>query len=182
VRGQLPAGGTPVVAFRISGTEPAVEGKLERTYSYARVGRGGRAQVAHDRSALYLAAKVPAGGGALTLDRLTGDPVGPLSISVYPDRIPGALHWALAVLVLLAAAAAEVRLRRSGIAAIAGIAISFGLLVTDNATPAAAVGTAVGALLLGAITGAAAGGLAAFLARRVVPAPPEARARGARAA
>jgi hypothetical protein len=181
VRGQLPQGGTPVVTFQIGGTEPALEGKLERTYSYARVGRGGRAAVAHDHTSAYLAGRVSS-GGVLTLDRLVGEPVGPISIAVYPDRVPNAVHWALAVLFLLVAAAAEVRLRKSGLASIAGIAIAFGLLVTDNATPTAAVGTAVGAILLGAITGAAAGGLAAFLAKRVVPAPPEPRGRGARAA
>jgi hypothetical protein len=178
----LPRNGTPEVRFRLTGTEPPAEGKLERTYSSARVGRSGRTQIAHDRSSEYVAAKLAPGARALTLDRLAGETAGPLEVAVYPDRIPPALQWALAIATVIVAALAEARLRKGSIAAIAGIGVGFGLLVTDNATPTSAIGTALGAVLLGAIAGAAAGGLAAFVAKRLVPAAPAPSGRGARAA
>jgi len=182
VRVRLPQGGSPSVPFRLSGAESPIEDKLERTFSYARVGRGGRAAVAHDHSAVFLEARIPSGAPALTLERLGSDAAGPLLVQIFPDPVPVFLQWALAVLVVLAAAAAEARLRQGGIAALAGIAGAFGLLVAENATPEAAVGTAVGAVLLGAAAGAAAGGAVAFLVKRLLPAPPEVRPRGAKGA
>ncbi|BDG05779.1 hypothetical protein [Anaeromyxobacter oryzae] len=179
----LPQTGTPEVRFRITGTEPPAEGKLERTYSSARVGRSGRTQVAHDRSSTYVATRLAGGAPALVLDRLSGERAGDLQVAVFPDRIPPALHWTLAIAVVLLAAAAEARLRKGSSAAVAGMAVAFGLLVADNATPTSAIGTTLGSVLLGGIAGAAAGGLAAFLAKRVVPAaPPPPRAAAAAAA
>src|SRR6266567_2666495 len=47
VSGALRQGGEPSVSFAFAGTAEPVEGRLERTYSTARVGRSGRARVAH---------------------------------------------------------------------------------------------------------------------------------------
>jgi hypothetical protein len=177
----LPQTGTPEVRFRLAGTEPPAQGKLERTYSSARVGRSGRTQVAHDRSSTYVATRIAGGAPALVLDELGGEAAGPLEVAVYPDRLPPALHWALAIATVLLAAAAEARHRMGSGAAVAGMGVAFGLLVADNATPTSAIGTTLGAVLLGAAAGAAAGGLAAFVMKRLVPAAPVPSGRGARA-
>ncbi len=180
VRAQLPPGGAPAIAFRISGTERPAEGKVERTLSPTRVGRGARAMVAHDRSSEYLDAVLPAGASSLALERLQGEAAGPLTVQVFPDRLPMAWLWALSAVVLALAAAADARIGgKDHAGAIAGMALVFGLLVSDNATPQSAVGIVVGGVLLGAIGGAAVGWLAGLIARRVVPSPEhERRGRG----
>jgi hypothetical protein len=178
----LPQTGTPQVRFRLGGTTPPAEGQLERTYTYARVGRSGRSQVAHDRSDTYVSARLTPGAQALALEQLSGDAAGPLTVAVYPDRLPPLLLGALCAVALLIAAAAEARLRQGSVAAIAGMALAFGLLITGNATPASAVGTTLSSVLLGAVAGAAVGSAAAWIARRVLPAPALAAGRGARAA
>lgn len=179
VAAPLPASGTPAVRFTIGGLRPPVEGHLERTYTYARVGRGGRAPVAHDRTEVWLEGDL-ADAHALTLDRLGGDATGPLRVTVFRDLTPTALQAGLAVAVLALAAAAEARLRRGNVAAVVGMALGYGILVAENATPASAAGVAVGALLLGGFAGAGAGGLAAAIAKRLVPAPPEVAGRAGR--
>lgn len=171
VRATLPAAGAPVLSFTIGGTIPPAQGHLERTYSYARVGRGGRAAVAHDHSATYLETRLA--GQALVLERLSGEPVGALHVAVYRDWVPLWLHLALAIAVLVLAAVAEARLRRGGAAALAGMALAFGILVAENATPASAVGTTFGSILLGGLVGALAGGIAGVVARRLIAPAPE---------
>jgi hypothetical protein len=178
----FPQGGVPSIPFRITGTSPVAEGKLERTFTNRRVGRSGSARVAHDRSSTYVATRLPAGTDALTLDGVGEGAAGPLDVSVYADRLPPLWHFLVAALVLAAAAIAEARLRAGQGAAIAAIGIAFGILVADNATPEAAVGTSLGAVLLAALAGAAAGTLAALLAKALVRADAApAQARGARA-
>jgi hypothetical protein len=164
----FPQGGVPSIPFRITGTSPAAEGKLERTFTNQRVGRSGSARVAHDRSSAYVAARLPAGIEALTLERLGEGAAGPLDVSIYADRLPPLWHFLAAALVLAAAAFAEARLREGQGTAIAAIGIAFGILVADNATPEAAVGTSLGAVLLAALAGAAAGTLAAVVAKALV--------------
>jgi hypothetical protein len=178
----LPSRGTPEVRFRIGGTVPPAEGKLERTYSSARVGRSGRTQVAHDRSSTYVAARLAGGARELVLEDESGQAAGPLDVAVYRDLLPPPLHWALAIAVVLLAAAAEARFRKGSGAAVAAMGVAFGLLVADNATPTSAIGTTLGAVLLGAIAGGATGGLAALVAKRLVPAAPPPSGRGARGA
>ena len=173
VHANLPAAGVPQASFVLAGPNPPVRGHLERTISYARVGRGGRAAVPHDHSSAYLEAKL-AGARSISLERLDGETAGPLHVAVYRDLLPTAAHVALALLVLAVAAAAQARLRRGSGAAFAGMALAFGLLVAENATPDAAVGTALGAVLLGGFTGAVAGALAGWIARRLVAPPAEA--------
>jgi hypothetical protein len=177
VQGTLPEAGAPVISFRLAGITPPAEAKLERTYSFARVGRGGRTRVAHDHTSTYLEGKV-ADGGALRLERLSGEPAGPLRVAVFPEPLPTWVFVALAVLVAALAAVADARLRSGNAAAVAGMALAFGILVTENATPATAVGTTVGSILLGAIAGALGGALLAFVAKRFVA--PSAAARAAR--
>lgn len=171
VRATLPVAGTPALTFTIGGTTPPAQGHLERTFSYARVGRGGRTAVAHDHSTVYLETRLS--GQALTLEQLSGEPVGALHVAVYRDWLPLAAHVALALAVLVLAALAEARLRRGGAAALAGMALAFGILVAENATPASAVGTTFGSILLGGLVGALAGGIAGVVAKRLVAPAPE---------
>lgn len=178
VHANLPAQGLPAVAFVLGGPDPRVQGHLERTVSYARVGRGGRAAVTHDHSSAFLEVRLT-DTPAIVLERLGGETAGPLHVSVYRDPLPGAAHVGLALLVLALAAVGQARLRRGSGATFSGMALAFGVLVTENATPDAAVGPALGAVLLGGFVGAVAGAIAAWLARRVVPPAPEAL-RGAR--
>jgi hypothetical protein len=179
VQGQLPPGGTPSLAFRLAGVEPSAEGRLERTYSYARVGRGARTRVAHDRTSTFIEARLPR-GASLQLESLRGDHVGPLQVAVFPEPIPGWLLVVLAVAIAAVAAIADARIGKGNGAVVAGMALAFGVLVTENATPASAVGETFGSILLGAIAGALGGAILGFLARRAVPAPRRAAARAQR--
>ncbi len=177
VSGKLAERGEPAVSFTISGTKEPVEGRLERTFSYARVGRGGRARVAHDHTADYYPAQIPRGARELKLDRLQGQLGSRLFVAVYHEPIPVAGGpWVLAAVALVLAAVADARLGlKNNLAVAAGMAVAFGLLVTYNATPAAAVGPAVGGIILGALGGSLAGWIAGALLRRFVP---QARKRG----
>jgi hypothetical protein len=179
VSGKLPERGEPSVTFTIAGTQEPVDGKLERTFGYARVGRGGRARVAHDHTADYYPARIPAGTAALKLDRLRGQLGSALRIAVYREPIPVAGGpWVLAALALLLACVVDARLaQRNDFGVATGMAVAFGLLVTYNATPAAAVGPSVGGVVLGALGGSLAGWFAGVLVRRLVP-PARKRAGG----
>lgn len=178
VHATLPAAGVPRATFVLGGARPPVEGHLERTISYARVGRGGRAAVPHDHSSAFLEANL-SDAPAVVLSALGGETAGPLHVSVYRDLLPRPAHLLLALLALALAAVAQARMRRGNAAAFAGMALAFGLLVTENATPDAAVGPTFGAILLGAFAGAVAGAIAGWLARRLVAPGPQA-AGGAR--
>jgi hypothetical protein len=171
VSGKLDERGEPSARFTISGTKEPVEGKLERTFSYARIGRGGRARVAHDHTADYYPAQIPAGARELKLDELHGQLGSRLFVAIYREPIPVAGGpWVLAALALLAGAVADARLGlKNNLAVAAGMAVAFGLLVTYNATPAAAVGPALGGIILGGLGGSLAGWIAGTLARQVVP-------------
>jgi hypothetical protein len=82
--------------------------------------------------------------------------------------VPGGPWW-LALVALALAAVAEARLALpSAVAVPAGMALAFGLLVTYNATPSAAIGPAVGGIVLGALVGSLAGWFAGALGRRLV--------------
>jgi hypothetical protein len=171
VTGALPDRGEPWVSFRIAGTDPPVEGRLARTFAYARIGRGGRRRVASDHAADFHDARIAPGTRALELEQVQGSLDAPLRVAAYrqPLPIPGG-PWGLALAALALAALAEARLARpSALAVPAGMALAFGLLVTYDATPSSAVGPAVGSLLLGAIAGSLAGWFAGALARRLVP-------------
>jgi hypothetical protein len=177
VSGKLAERGEPAVTFTIGGTRDPVEGKLERTFGYARVGRGGRARVAHDHTADFYPAQIPPGARELKLERIQGQLGSQLLVAVYREPIPVAGGpWVLAAVALLLAAVADARLGlKNNLAVAAGMAVAFGLLVTYNATPAAAVGPAVGGVVLGALGGSLGGWLAGAIARRFVP---QARKRG----
>jgi hypothetical protein len=183
VHAPLPPGGTPEVQFRLTGGAAPFEGHVERTISYARAGRGGRAAIARDHNEVYVHGSLPA-GATLKLDRLSGQVAGPLHVAVYADHVPPLAHWLLALAVLALAAIAEARVGKGNVAALAGMAIAYGLLVGLNATPATAVGTSLGAVLLGGLGGALAGGVAALLAKLGPwrPAPATGPARGAKRA
>jgi hypothetical protein len=115
----------------------------------------------------------------LRLDRLSGEPVGALHVAVFPEPVPTWLFVAMALVIAIGGAIADARLRKGNAAAVTAMALAFGLIVTENATPASAIGTTFGAILLGAISGAIAGVVLAAIARRIVPAPPAGRgARG----
>ncbi len=178
VNGRLKEGGEPSVSFRFTGTEQPIEGKLERTIGYARVGRMGRTRVAHDHTSDWYEGKVPPGATELRLAELRGQLGGRMQVSVYRDWIPHPLLLAAALCALLLAAAADARLGMKGNAAVAsGMSLAFGLLVTFNATPGSAVGPAVGGVVLGAMVGAMAGAAAGWLGRKLVP-PPRRRSQG----
>ena len=171
VSGKLADRGEPSVTFTISGTKDPVDGRLERTFGYARVGRGGRARVAHDHTADFYPAQIPPGTRELKLERLQGQLGSRLSVAVYrePISIAGG-PWVLAALALLLAAVVDARLGlKNDLAVASGMAVAFGLLVTYNATPAGAAGPAVGGILLGALSGALAGWIVGAVVRRFVP-------------
>jgi hypothetical protein len=176
VTGKLRGSGEPSASYVISGAQEPIEGRLERTYGYSRIGRSGRARVAHDHVGDWYDAQLPAGLVDLTLQRLNGQLGGRLAVSAYraPVPLPGG-SWGLAALALVVAAVAEARAgRKNGVAVPAGMALAFGLLVTYNATPLSAVGPVVGGVLLGALAGSLVGWIAAAIARRVL-APPAAK-------
>lgn len=178
VHANLPAAGGPPVGFVLGGPTPPVQGHLERKVSFARVGRGGRS-AAYDHSSAFLEARL-SGVAAIVLERLGGETAGPLHVTVHRDPLPGPAHVVLALVVLALAAAAQARLRRGGGPACAGVALAFGVVVTERATPDAAVATTLGAALLAALVGGVVGALAGWLARRLVAPAPEAL-RGTRA-
>jgi hypothetical protein len=165
VHAPLPAGGTPVVEFRLTGTTAPVNGQVERTVSYSRVGRGSRAAVAHDHNEVWVHGNLAPGAGALTLDRVDGPLDGPLQVAVYSEWIPPLALWLAALALVAVAAVWEVRLGRGNLGALAGMGAAYGLLVSQNATPASAIGTSLGAILLGALGGALAGGLLGVVAK-----------------
>jgi hypothetical protein len=138
---------------------------VERTVSYSRVGRGSRAAVAHDHNEVWVHGALGPGTTGLVLDRIDGPIAGPLLVSVHGEWLSPLLLWAVSLLLLALAAIWEVRLRGGHFAALAGMALAYGLLVHGNATPNAAVGTSLGSILLGALGGALGGGLLAMLAR-----------------
>jgi hypothetical protein len=165
VHAPLPPGGTPQVAFRFSAGGASLSGEVERTVSYARVGRGNRAAVAHDHNEVWVHGALGAGATGITLDRIDGPLAGPLQVEVHAEWISPLALVLSALLVLVAAAIWEARLGGGHFAALSGMALAYGLLVGSNATPHAALGTSLGAILLGALAGALAGGLLAMLAR-----------------
>jgi hypothetical protein len=167
VHAPLPPGGTPVVEFRFVGDAEPLVGQVERTVSFARVGRGSRAAVAHDRNETWVHGAHGPAATALVLDRIDGAVAGPLVVSVHGEWFSPRVLWLISLAVLTLAAIWDSRLPGGHFAALAGMALAYGLLVYGNATPHAAVGTSVGALLLGALAGAVAGGLLALLARDV---------------
>jgi hypothetical protein len=171
VSGRLREGGDPGVTFRIGGTRPSIDGELSRSWSTARVGRGGRARVAHDHLADWYESVIPEGTAVLRLERLQGQPGSALALAVHREWAPRWLLLAAMGLTLAAAAAADARLgSRSEAAVPVAMALAFGLLVDHNATPFSAVGPALGGVLLGAMLGALAGALASWLGRRLLPA------------
>ncbi|HVP66423.1 MAG TPA: hypothetical protein VMT17_04090 [Anaeromyxobacteraceae bacterium] len=170
VSAPLGGAGEPQVNFRLSGFSDPVEGRLERTFGYARVGRSGRARVAHDHDADWFEARIPAGAKEIRLERLQGRVAGGLRVSVYRDWLPRAAAWVLSLLVLVLAALGEVRAGRdAGSTIAAGVALGFGLVVSYNVTPAQAVVPSLWAIVLGAIAGAPAAVLVRMLVRRLVP-------------
>jgi len=170
VTAPLAAAGEPQVSFRLGGFAEPVEGKLERTFSYARVGRGGRARVAHDHDSDWFEAQVPQGAREVKLERLQGPSGGGLRIALYRDWLPRAAAWVLSTLALALAATGEVRAgREAGSAIAAGVALGFGLVVSYNVTPGQAVIPSLWAVVLGAIAGAPAAVVVRLVARRFVP-------------
>ena len=170
VSGRLVEQGEPSVSYTLSGTDRPVEGRLERLFSYARVGRSGRARVAHDRTGDMFTARIPAGTPALRLEAMQGHAGSALHVAVYrePVPVPGG-PWLLALLATALAAAVDARLaRKNELGVAAGMAAAFGLLVTFNATPAASVGPTVGGLVLGTIVGSLGGWVIDALVRRFV--------------
>jgi hypothetical protein len=171
VSGRLNPGGDPSISFRLTGTEQPIEGKLERTIGYARVGRSGRTQVAHDHNSDWYEGRIPAGATELKLAERRGQPDGRLQISVYRDWLPGALVWIAAFCALALAAVADARLGTKGNTAVAaGMSLAFGLLVAFNATPGSPLGPVLGGVVLGAMMGSIVGALAGWLVRKMVPA------------
>lgn len=171
VSGRLADRGEPVVTFTIGGTREPVDGKLERTFGYARVGRGGRARVAQDHDTDFFPANLTAGARSLRLERLQGQLTTPLRIAVYREPIPvTGGPYVLAAVALILAALVDARLGwKSNLAVASGMAVVFGLLVTYNATPASAIGPAVGGVVLGGIVGSLAGWIVGAIVRRFVP-------------
>jgi len=176
VSAPLGGAGEPQVSFRLGGFAQPVEGRLERMFSYARVGRGGRARVAHDHDADWFEARIPDGARELRLERLQGQTAGGLRVTIYRDWLPHTAAWILSILILVLAAVGEVRAGRdAGSTIAAGVALGFGMVVSYNVTPAQAVIPSLWAIVLGAIVGAPAAVVARFVARRLLPPVPVAK-------
>ena len=169
----LGGAGEPQVSFRLGGFAEPVEGKLERTFSYARVGRGGRARVSHDHDADWFEARIPEGTREIRLLNLQGQSSGGLRVTIYRDWLSRNAAWFLSLVALGLVAAGEVLSGRdSGSAIAAGVALGFGLVVSHNVTPLQAVVPSLWAIVLGAIAGAPAAVLVRLVARRILPPPP----------
>ena len=171
VSGRLAERGEPSVSFTLTGARDPVDGKLERTFGYARVGRGGRARVSHDHTSDFYDAQLLPGARELKLDRLAGQLGGALAVEAFRPPLPMPWGpWLAAGAALVLASLAEARLgRKNDLSVATGMAAAFGLLVTFNATPTAAVGPAVGGVVLGALTGALVGWVVGAIVRRLVP-------------
>ncbi len=170
---RLGGGAEPLVSFRLGGFDEPVLGELRRTTGFARVGRGGSTRVTHDHDADWFEAKLPAGAKEIKLERVQGLSTAPLRVEMFRDWLPHKVAWVLSLLVLLLAAAGEVRSRRdTGAAIAAGAALGFGLVVSYNVTPARPVVPEIWAILLGAIIGAPVAVLVRMAFRRILPAPP----------
>jgi hypothetical protein len=166
---RLAAGAEPSVGFRLEGFDPPVEGRLERTYTTARVGRGGSARIARDHDSDWFEARIPAGAREIRLERAQGLVGAPLRVAIYRVWLPHAVVWILALLVMALAAAGEVRAGADhGSAIAAGVALGFGLVVGYNVTPARAVVPSLWAIVLGAIAGAPVAVGFRMLARRLL--------------
>ncbi len=171
VVGHLRKEGQGTASYVLGGAARPVEGKLERLYRSVRVGRSGRARVEADHTADWYDATIPEGATALTLRRVTGEMGGPLQVYGHRPLLPYPWPWVLSGLTLALAALAEARLAKKNMVAVpSGMALAFGLLVTANATPYAAVGPVMGALALGAAGGSLAGWAAGAIARRLLAA------------
>jgi hypothetical protein len=166
------------VTFRLEGFEPAVEGRLERTWATARVGRGGSARIARDHDSDWFEARIPSGAREIRLERAQGLAGAPLRVALYRVWLPHGAAWVLALVVLALAAAGEVLAGVDhGSAIAAGAALGFGLVVGYNVTPASAVVPSLWAIVLGAIVGAPLAVVFRLVARRALAGRP-ARERG----
>jgi hypothetical protein len=175
---RLGPGQEPSVTFRLEGFEPAVEGRLERTWATARVGRGGSARIARDHDSDWFEARIPSGAREIRLERAQGLAGAPLRVALYRVWLPHGAAWVLALVVLALAAAGEVLAGVDhGSAIAAGAALGFGLVVGYNVTPASAVVPSLWAIVLGAIVGAPLAVVFRLVARRALAGRP-ARERG----
>jgi len=166
---KLAGSAEPSVAFRVTGFDPPVEGRLERTFSTARVGRGGSARIARDHDSDWFEARIPAGAREIRLERVQGLAATPLRVAIHRVWLPHAVAWIVALLVVVLAAAGEVLAGADhGSAIAAGVAVAFGLIVGYNVTPARAVTPSLWAIVLGAIAGAPVAVALRLVARRVL--------------
>lgn len=160
----------PLVEFRLGGFAEPVSGELRRTTGFARVGRGGSTKVTQDHDADWFEAKIPGGVKEIRLEKVQGLSAAPLRVALYRAWIPLGVAWVLSLLALALAAAGEVRCRiDSGATIAAGIALGFGLVVSQNVTPGRAVVPALWAIVLGAIAGAPAAVVLRMVVRRFLP-------------
>jgi len=174
----LGGAGEPQVNFRLGGFSEPVQGKLERTFSYARVGRGGRARVAHDHDADWFEARIPEGAREIRLERIQGQSAAGLRVAIYREWLSHAAAWLLSLVALAIVAAGEVRIGRdSGSVIAAGVALGFGVVVSYNVTPSQAVMPSLWAVVLGAIVGAPAAVLVRLVLRRFLPPSPAKKGR-----
>ena len=177
VHGRLGGAGEATVSFDLQAGDTTIPGKLERTQSTMRAGRRGYSTVSHEHNSDFLSAVIPTGATELTQARLEGNLASDLEIQVYPDRWPVLLDTILALVALAIVAALAARQNvKSSAAAIAGLALGFGLLVEILATPDVAVRAQIGALILSAIGGSVVGTLFNSLAKRFIPKASEPRA------
>jgi hypothetical protein len=170
VGGKLEKGGAPSAQFTLSGTEEPVSGAIERTFTTARVGRGGRAQVPHDHLSDFYDVVLKKGATELKLERLAGQMGGRLMVEgFHPWLTPlEAAILAFAALLFVAVVDARVGLRGNGVTA-SGMALFFGWLVAAFATPIAVVSLALGGVVLGAMGGALTGAAVGAIVRKFVP-------------
>lgn len=168
VHGKIGGVGEASVEFELDGAKAPIVGKLERTQSSQRAGRRGTATVSHEHDADFLSAVIPADAKALKLTRLDGQLSGDLHFEIFRDRWPVWIDTIAAAVALLVVAMLAARQSvKSSAAAIAGLALCFGVLVQVLATPDVAVRAQIGALILAALGGSVVGTLFGSIAKKV---------------
>jgi len=171
VHADLPGQDDADIAFELSGAELPLKGHLVRKVGVSRGRKGAAVRTSSEQNSEFLVGDLGAGGKTLKLASLTGALRGPLTVTVFHDRMPVKLAYAIALAFVILATAITARKRWKDSAAFAaGLAAVFGVVVFTNGTPDAVIRPEIGALLLSPFLGGLGGMAALWIMRRFVKA------------